>query len=99
GAVRTHGRRGRAVEVDVGRLANARGHRHAAIDNHAIHTLASRVEETRDVDDVAELERVDRVVAHRCRQVDFTHADVVEPGGRGGHWSGCREAGLIRGWP
>src|SRR5438132_6169684 len=85
GAVGTDGRRRRAVEVDVGRLADARRHRHAALDDLAIDPFARRVENTREVDDVAQLERGDRGVAHRRAQVHLAHLDVFEARGRAAH--------------
>src|SRR5262249_56355820 len=88
------------------RFANARRHRHTAIDDHTVDAFARRVEQARDVDDVAELERIERVAADGGRQVDLAHADVVEPVYWSGCrapglicWSGCRVPGLIRGWP
>src|SRR3989449_3348704 len=56
GAIRPDGRGGRAVEIDVGERPNAGGKVHALLDDLAIHTLARRVEDARDVHDVAELE-------------------------------------------
>jgi len=48
----------------------------------SVDALARRVEDAREIDDVAELEPRERGVGDRRRQVDLVHPDVVEPADR-----------------
>ena len=78
GAVRPHRGRGRAVEVDIGELAEARGQRHSLFDDLTVHALARGVEGAREIDHVAELQRAYGLGRDGRRELDFVHLHVVE---------------------
>ena len=86
------------MKVDVGERSHARGEVCAALDDLAVHALARRVEDTRNVDDVAELQAREIGGADGRPELDLVHPYVVQSG-NARHFNGSRETGTFGGWP